>query len=80
MTAPISVEQLVTVDELATDLAVLRLVRTRSALKRHLAGRATNGLDARGIVHVTPTRRLVVDRDGFVAWLYGANAGDVRAS
>lgn len=74
MSSTVLTEQLVTVDELSLDPAVRRLVRTRSALKRHLANRSSNGLDARKIVHVTPTRRLVVDRAGFIGWLYGLDA------
>jgi hypothetical protein len=68
------VEDLRTVDELAADQRVRRLLPKRSALKRHLTQRDHNGLTALGIVHLSPTRRLLVDADRFVAWLYGLDS------
>ncbi len=62
-------ERLLTVEELAADPRVARLLPKRSALKRHLANRKHNGLA--NIVHVSPTRRLLIDSEAFVRWLYG---------
>jgi len=67
----INLDELVTGEELLADARVRRLIRKRGALKAHLAARARNGLDARGIVHKSATRKLLVHRERFVQWLYG---------
>jgi hypothetical protein len=71
MSATIAPERLVLVDELAADARVRRLLPKSGAVKRHLALRAVNGLDERDVVRVAANGRLLVDREGFIAWLYG---------
>jgi hypothetical protein len=79
MSSAIPVEHLVLVDELAADPQVRRLLPRRGAVKRYLAQRASNGLDERGVVRVAANGRLLIDRDGFVSWLYGAASNDTEA-
>lgn len=67
----INPDELVTAEELLADPRVRRLLRKRGALKAHLAARAHNGLDACEAVRLTKTRRLLVHRERFVAWLFG---------
>ncbi|MGB9331503.1 MAG: hypothetical protein WCB10_12110 [Steroidobacteraceae bacterium] len=66
-----SPEKLDLVEELAKDARVRRLLPKCGAVKRHLSQRAVNGLDELGAVQVAANGRLLVDREVFVAWLYG---------
>jgi len=70
-TPKISPETFDLVEELAKDARVQRLLPKLGAVKRHLSARGHNGLDELGIVRVAANGRLLVDREGFIRWLYG---------
>ena len=68
MSRNVPIEHFCTAHTLADYPRVSRLIQKRSPPRRHLAA---NGLAEHDVVLLSADKRLPIDREAFVQWLYG---------